>query len=131
MRRLWRARLIQDNSGAALIESALVLPVLFAVLFGTIECGRLMWTQLALNYAVEEAARCAEVTPEVCKDNPKTAAYAQSRAEPLKLPAGAVTVSSQACGTQVAASLTYQPTLGSLVFKTAPVLKAQVCRPAP
>jgi Flp pilus assembly protein TadG len=126
MGRLWR-----DRSGATLVEAALVFPVLFAVLFGAIECGRLMWTQLALDYAVEEAARCAEVTPDVCKDNATTAVYAQTRAEPLQLPARTIAVSSQACGTQVTASLAYQPTLGSLVFKTAPVLKAQVCRPAP
>lgn len=124
-------RLIEDRSGATLIEAALVFPVLFAVLFGAIECGRLMWTQLALTYAVEEAARCAEVTPDVCKDNATTAVYAQSRAQPLTLPAGAITVSSQACGTEVKGRLAYQPTLGSLVFKTAPTLKAQVCRPAP
>lgn len=122
--------LAQDQSGATLIEAALVFPVLFAVLFGSIECGRLMWTQLDLNSAVEEAARCAEVTPDICKDNATTAVFAQARAQPLTLPAGTITVSSEACGTQVAASLPYQPTLGSLVFKSALTLKAQVCRPA-
>lgn len=126
MRRLWR-----DCSGASLVEAALVFPVLFAVLFGCIECGKLMWTQLALNYAVEEAARCAEVTPDVCKNNQTTADYAQAKAQPLTLPAGTITVSSQACGTQVAASLPYQPTIGTMVFPTAPTLKAQVCRPKP
>jgi Flp pilus assembly protein TadG len=129
-----RRRLVQllgDRSGASLIEAALVFPVLFAVLFGAIECGRLIWTQLALNYAVEEAARCAEVTPDICKNNQTTADYAQAKVEPLTLPPGAITVSSQACGTQVAARLAYQPTVGSLAFPSAPTLKAQVCRPKP
>ena len=53
---IWR-----DEDGAALVEYALVLPALLALAFGLMQLGGMAWTQEALNYAVQEAARCAVV----------------------------------------------------------------------
>jgi Flp pilus assembly protein TadG len=121
-------RLLRDRRGGVMVEAALVWPMLFAVLFGTIELGRLTWTKLALNFAVQEAARCAVVRPDLCGTDPLIAAYAQAKAQPLTLPSGAIVVSHPACGTQVAASVPYAPTVGGLIFKNALSLSAQVCR---
>ena len=38
-----------DSSGAAIIEFALLAPVFFLFLFGTVEGSRLLWTQQTLE----------------------------------------------------------------------------------
>jgi hypothetical protein len=40
---------------------AFVLPFLIAMVFGVIEVGRLLWTVAVLQFAVEQASRCAVV----------------------------------------------------------------------
>ena len=77
-----RAALWPAQEGTTAIEFALVAPSLFLVLFGAIEFGRLMWTQSALHFAVEEAARCASVTPGLCGTASQIASYAAGTAPP-------------------------------------------------
>jgi len=50
--------------GQALIEFALVLPLLLVVLFGVTEFGRAIMTTNVLNTAAREGARLAAVRPE-------------------------------------------------------------------
>ena len=59
--RLWRAR-----GGATAVEMAFLLPVFMLFLLGICEFGRALWTQTALQFAVEAAARCAAVSPSLC-----------------------------------------------------------------
>lgn len=120
-------RLLRDRRGAVLVEAALVWPTLFAVLFGSVELGRLMWSKMALNFAVQEAARCAVIRPDLCGDDSAIMAYAQTKAQPLVLPSGAISVTHPSCGTQVAASMPYASTVGYMFAKTM-TLTAQVCR---
>ncbi len=47
--------------GAAVVEFAIVAPVLILFLLGIIECGRMMMVQQALTTAVREGARTAIV----------------------------------------------------------------------
>ena len=47
--------------GAAAVETALVLPVFLLCVFGISEIGRALWIQSTLQYAVEDAARCAAI----------------------------------------------------------------------
>lgn len=125
MRRLstfWRAR-----DGAAAIEAAFVLPLTLMLLLGIMEIGRIAWVQSALNFAVEEAARCAVVRPDLCPGATQTAAYAVQKASPLVIPAGDIAVTQQACGTQVAAAVPYKFLTWAIV-PTAPTVRAQVCR---
>jgi Flp pilus assembly protein TadG len=119
--------LLAAREGAAAVETALLLPVLLLLLLGVIEFGRLAWTQTTLNFAVQEAARCAAVRPDLCGAPAQTAAYAAARTGPLNIAASAFTVTPQACGTQVRASLTYRY-IGKAIFRVAPTLTAQVCR---
>lgn len=48
-------------SGQAILELALVLPILLLVLLGTVELGRLFYTALVLQHATYEGVRLAAV----------------------------------------------------------------------
>jgi Flp pilus assembly protein TadG len=122
LRSLWRAR-----GGATAVEAAFVLPLALLLILGMMEVGRFAWTQSALNFAVQEAARCAVVRPALCADTPTTAAFAVQRASPLKVPAAAFALSHPACGTEVTADVRYQ-FLVRAIFPAAPTLHAQACR---
>ncbi len=64
--RLFKIRLLpkmNNTRGNALIEFALVLPILLLVLFGITELGRMIMTTNVLNTASREGARLAAVSP--------------------------------------------------------------------
>lgn len=54
-------RLIKNGRGQALVELALVLPLLILLLFGTMEFGRIFHSYLALANASREGARAGIV----------------------------------------------------------------------
>ncbi|MDB5474578.1 MAG: hypothetical protein JWP49_89 [Phenylobacterium sp.] len=122
-----RRGLLAAREGAAAVETALLLPALLLVLLGVMEFGRLAWTQTTLNFAVQEAARCAAVRPDLCGAPAQIAAYAAGRTAPLNIAASAFIVTTQPCGTQVRASLSYR-FLAKAIFRVAPTLTARVCR---
>ncbi len=57
---------LADRTGVATLEFALVGSLFFIFIFGVIEVGRGLWTMNALNYAVQQAARCASVNSTAC-----------------------------------------------------------------
>lgn len=136
--RLWRAR-----DGATAVEMAFLLPVFMLFLLGICEFGRALWTQTALQFAVEAAARCAAVSPSLCTapggGSMNVPAYAASQAFGMTIPATAFTyeqnalcgVASGATGTggaQVTASYRFNAIVPQLV----PVdvwLRAKSCHP--
>jgi Flp pilus assembly protein TadG len=119
----WRAR-----EGAAAIEAAFILPVLLMLLLGLMEIGRMAWVQSALNYSVQEAARCAIVRHgDLCQTSDQIAAFAVQRASPLTIPAADIAVTQQACGTQVSAAVPYRFLLWAVAPK-GPTIRAQACR---
>lgn len=121
--------LLRATQGATAIEFALVAPVLFLTLFGALEFGRLMWTQSALHYAVQQAARCASVNTATCGTASQTASYAASIISALNIPSSAFTVTlNSSCGQQVLASLNYQFVVTGL-FPYTPTLTAKACFP--
>lgn len=91
---LWHRR-----DGIAAVEFALLAPVFLITLLGTIEIGRLMWTQNALNYAVQEASRC--MTLKTCGAG-GPAGYAA--AVSTNFTTSNFTATTVACGNQVSAS---------------------------
>jgi Flp pilus assembly protein TadG len=98
VRRLWRAR-----RGATAVEMAFLLPVFVLFLLGIEEFGRALWTQTALQFAVEAAARCAAVNPFQCTAPGGTTfdvpSYAASEAFGLSIPSSAFTYTANAiCG---------------------------------
>ena len=54
---------IDNSRGNAVVEFALVLPILLLVLFGITEFGRMIMTTNILNTASREGARLAAVSP--------------------------------------------------------------------
>lgn len=130
MIRLWRAR-----GGATAVEMAFLLPVFLMLLLGVCEIGRALWTQTALQSAVEAAARCAAVSPGLCTDIP---AYAASQVFGLSVPASAFTYEPNVIcgaagpngvgGAQVTASYTFDAVVPQLV-PLAVTLSAKSCHP--
>lgn len=57
MKKLFRRR----EGGQALVEFALVLPILLLLLCGIIDCGWLYYNQITLNNAAREGARYAVI----------------------------------------------------------------------
>jgi Flp pilus assembly protein TadG len=58
--------ILHDTQGTALVEGTLTLSFFILLLFGLVEAGLLIWTQVGLQYAVELAARCASVNTSLC-----------------------------------------------------------------
>ena len=50
----WRSRPQRNQRGAALIEAALVVPLLIIFAFGTIDVGRIIYTKINLNDVAQE-----------------------------------------------------------------------------
>lgn len=116
------------RAGSTAVEFALIAPALFTLLFGTIEFGRMVFTQSTLHFAVEEAARCASVTPSACGTSSQIASYAASRASDTDLPASAFTASTPTCGHQVTGSVVYA-FIATALFTYSPTLTATACFP--
>jgi Flp pilus assembly protein TadG len=52
-----------DARGGAVLEFAILAPVLFSLLLGIVEMGRMFYVRQALEYATEEAARYYMLNP--------------------------------------------------------------------
>ena len=118
-------RAIRHEGGASVVEFALILPVFLAFIFGIINCGCMLWTQLGMEHGAVEAARCATINPSACPDVP---AYASQEAYDLNLPKTTFTLTTATCGNQVAASYPFRFT--TLMFPPINVtLTAHSCYP--
>ena len=53
---------LSNQKGQALVEVAIILPILVLLLFGSFEFGRAMYIRNTLNYAAREGARTASVS---------------------------------------------------------------------
>jgi Flp pilus assembly protein TadG len=61
-----------NSEGQALVEMAIILPLLFLLVLGIFEFGRLMYTQNTLTHAARAGARTAVVTPNLAPDTSYT-----------------------------------------------------------
>lgn len=66
------ARLAGDRRGGAILEFALVLPLLLALLLGGVDIGRMFYVRQGLEYATEEAARYYMLNPTTASSNVTT-----------------------------------------------------------
>lgn len=126
LRRLARNSLLRNRRGGPAVEFALILPPLLLLMFGIFEIGRVLWTQNALNYSVEEAARCASIDTLTCDSTSAIQSYAASRSG-AKLTATVFSVTTPSCGNQVAAS--YPTVLDIPFFDYSITLTARACYP--
>lgn len=128
MIRRFFARFRRSRRGTTAVEFALVAPAFFAILFGVEEVGRLCWTRMTLQHAVELAARCAAVNQISCANAAQITTYAASQTPGMTIPTSAFTASSPSCGYQVQASYAYT----SLIPELVPInvtLQVQSCFP--
>ncbi|WP_082652790.1 TadE/TadG family type IV pilus assembly protein [Aureimonas sp. AU12] len=58
--------LLRDEGGTTAVEFALLVWPFMLLLFGTIEVGRVVWTQTALDKTATTAARCIGIRNENC-----------------------------------------------------------------
>jgi Flp pilus assembly protein TadG len=119
---------IADRRGTTVIEVAIVFPVLVLMLLGIIEFGRALWTQNSLQYAVEQAARCASVDPVNCATDAQIQAYAVTQLNGIPAVAANFTPSKPSCGRKVAASLPFT-FVASQLLPYSLTLTAWSCRP--
>jgi Flp pilus assembly protein TadG len=120
--------MIADRGGGSAVEFSLIAPAFLLLLFGVAEFGRLLWTQSALHFAVEEAARCATVDTNNCGSTSAVQSYAVARAAGLGLQNSVFSLSSPSCGNQVSASYPFAFVMSTL-FPYSITLTAQSCFP--
>ena len=74
---------LADRKGVVTLEFAIVGTLFLLLLIGIVEVGRGLWTVNALNYAVQQAARCASVNSTDCstQDNVRSFAMGVSAAQ--------------------------------------------------
>jgi Flp pilus assembly protein TadG len=122
--------LAADRRGATAVEFALIATPLLLFLFGIEETARIMWTQSAINMAVEDGARFSSVSGAVgsCGAAGTVTSYAASHALGLNLPAGDFTATAPACGCQVTANVPFTPIVPKLVPYSI-TLTASACFP--
>lgn len=119
-------RLARASDGAAAVEFAIIAPALLLLLLGIIETARGLWMQNALNYSVEQAARCAAIDKNNCGSPAQVQTYAAT-VSGTDFGASTFTVATAACGNLVSASYPIQ--LHIPYVSSAPTLGAQSCYP--
>jgi hypothetical protein len=107
--------LYTDRQGTTAVEFAIVAPVLFALLIGTLALCVALFLIGSLHFAVEDGARCASVKTTICSDAASTVAYTQNRyfgpnVSPTFVYAAA------ACGNSVTGSISYSMDVGFRTF---------------
>jgi Flp pilus assembly protein TadG len=93
------------DHGTTAVEFALVLPALAALVVGGLYTGLLMYSAAGLHNAVEQAARCYSVSQSQCGSASAAQTYAQNSYYGVSTPT--FTASTQACGHQVTATLSF------------------------
>jgi Flp pilus assembly protein TadG len=111
--------------GSNAVEFALVAPLLIGFLFAIYDVGDAIWTQGLLDYAVEQAARCAAVNTATCGTDSEIESYAATQTVPLSLPSSTFTATTAACGFQVTASYTFL-FFGTFPYQNNPILPNSV-----
>jgi Flp pilus assembly protein TadG len=114
-----------DNRGATALEFGLIAPAFFALLLGLIYLSMTLWAYASMQYAVEEAARCARVKTLVCPDATTTQSYARSHYYGPSAPT--FTYTATGCGNTVIASLPYSWSVPLFSFSN--TLSASACFP--
>jgi Flp pilus assembly protein TadG len=98
---------LRDERGAAAIEYAFVLPALLGFALGVMDLGRLVWTEVTLDRAVQAAARCAVVNATTCGTDAGIQSYAAGQAWGMSVPTSSFTITRPACGVTVRAETSF------------------------
>ncbi len=123
IRRLWR-----DRSGASAVEFGLILPVFVMLVLGVINVSLLTNAVSSMNYAVQEAARCAAVNNVACPNEESITAFARSRYRGPQIDPQ-FTSENSGCGRTVRATATFELNVAIHVYQVP--INATACYPAP
>jgi Flp pilus assembly protein TadG len=118
----------RDRAGTSALEFALLAPAFLLLFLGIMEFGRVLWTQSALQHAVEAAARYAAINYPSCASVSQTKSYAAGEVFGQSIPSSTFSLSCNACGTQVSASLPFSFIVPGLIPYSV-TLGAQSCHP--
>jgi Flp pilus assembly protein TadG len=118
---------VSDETGAAAVEFALVLPAFLALILGVVFTTQMIFAEASLHDATEAAARCASVQTTVCTSNATTQTYAQGKYMGPAYPAPSFVSVTATCGHSVTGSITYSLNLGMTRFSVP--LSAAACFP--
>jgi Flp pilus assembly protein TadG len=120
------AELWNDFRGAAAIEFGFTAPFFFAAVFGIVNAGMVLWTQLGLQHGTEMASRCASVNAILCPDDNSIKEFARTQALGLNIDPSIFTVAPGGCGgVQVSASYPYN-IVGFVTWGGTPLLSMQL-----
>lgn len=111
--------------GVSAVEFALVAPLLLAFTIGGLSTGLVVYSAAGLHDAVEQAARCYSVNATQCGTPAQAQTYAKNAYYGLNTPTFGASI--QACGHQVAASVSVQ--LTAIFTDISVPLSAQACFP--
>lgn len=120
--------------GTVALEYALLVPAFLVIVLGTVDIGRLIFTQVTLDRAVQAAARCGAVSSSCKTGTPPVVsptavqALAVDQAWGVTTATTNFTVTLPTCGVQVAASYPYHFITPWLVTADRNV-SAQACYP--
>ncbi len=130
-------RLRGDRRGAAMLEFALVAPLLMAFIFLIIEGGRMIWTHQVLQEVAFASARCMALGNTGCTSTATVKTWAAARAsgsgvtvaEAAITPTAAATCEAQANMVKVVILMPYGKAVGSLLPVPPASLAASACFP--
>jgi len=97
-----------DDSGQAILEFAVMLPVFCLIGFGMVDLVWLTKDAANLDYIVNESARCEAIMAGPCTTPSATNQYAHDQAENLRLSAANLTIATPPCTTTCTVTMTYR-----------------------
>jgi len=114
----WRRKRLRGESGQALVEAALVIPVLLLLAFGVVMAGRVSHAKIAVQAAAREASRTLATASSEQTGLSEALQTARSVAQGYDLSQDRLTVDVESNGFQrggtVNAEVTYQVPLADL-----------------
>jgi Flp pilus assembly protein TadG len=121
----------RNQYGGAAIEFAIVAAPLVLFLFGITETSRAIWTQNALQYAADAAARCMTNNAAACGTTSEAQSYAASRSGAGFASSVFTATASATCGNVLGNQVSASYTMNLLIpFGTYSLkLTAQSCYP--
>jgi Flp pilus assembly protein TadG len=103
-----RLRKRLGRRGTVAVEYAILLPAFLLLVLGGMDMGRLIWTQVTLDRFVQQAARCAVVTPATCGNAAAIETWAISTNYGLPMSGATYSLTTPTCGANVSVQLPFK-----------------------
>lgn len=124
---MWITRYLADEKGSSAAEFALVLIPFIGIVLGIIGLSLMLYANETLQYATEDAARCASIKTGTCSSTATIQAYAASRYKGPAISPSFSYAAAASCGHQVIGTATFPLNTG--LINIAVPLQAQACFP--